>query len=280
VAETLGVEDRGGYYDTAGALRDMVPNHLFQLLSLIGMEPPASLGAGSIRDEQVKLLKAVHPFEPQDVPTHAVRAQYGPGKIDGQPVPGYRSEPGVDPHSRTETFVALKLNIDNWRWADVPVYLRTGKRLARRYTEIVIQFRRAPHMLFRNTPIATCLPNQLVLGIQPEEGLSLSFGAKVPGPVVRLDAVTMDFDYARAFGNRPSTGYERLLYDCMLGDATLFQRADMVELAWSLIAPIQEAWERSRDPLPEYPAGSRGPAEADELLARDGRHWHDGRPCS
>jgi glucose-6-phosphate 1-dehydrogenase len=177
--------------------------------------------------------------------------------------------------------VALKLNIDNWRWADVPFYLRTGKRLAERHTEIVIQFRRAPHLLFRNTAIASCQANQLVLNIQPEEGVSLRFGAKVPGPVVRLGTVTMDFDYHRAFGDRPSTGYERLLYDCMIGDATLFQRADMVELGWGVIAPVQAAWQDGATPGPEeYPAGSWGPRAAEELLARDGRQWREETPCS
>jgi glucose-6-phosphate 1-dehydrogenase len=209
-----------------------------------------------------------------------VRGQYGPGEIDGKPVPGYRQEPNVPPDSKTETFVALKLHIDNWRWADVPFYLRTGKRLKRRHTEIVVQFRRAPHLLFRNTAIASCQANQLVLNIQPDEGVSLRFGAKVPGPVVQLGTVAMDFDYAHTFGNRPSTGYERLLYDCMIGDATLFQRADMVEQGWSVVAPIQAAWQAGRDGLVEYPAGSWGPAAARELLTRDGRQWREEEPCS
>jgi glucose-6-phosphate 1-dehydrogenase len=281
VAETVGVEQRGGYYDTSGALRDMVPNHLCQLVSLLGMEPPASLDGDAIRDEQVKLLRSVRPLDRAEVAASAVRGQYGPGKVDGKPVPGYRQEPSVPRDSRTETFVALKWNVDNWRWADVPFYLRTGKRLAQRHTEILIQFRRAPHLLFRNTAIASCQANQLVLNIQPDEGVSLRFGAKVPGPVVRLGMVTMDFDYQRAFGDRPSTGYERLLYDCMIGDATLFQRADMVELGWSLVAPVQAAWRDPATPPPqEYPAGSWGPAAATELLARDGRQWREDAPCS
>ncbi len=203
VAETLGVEDRGGYFDTSGTLRDMVPNHLFQLLSLIGMEPPPALDADAIRDEQVKLLRVGPPAAPADVPREVVRGQYGPGPVDGKPVPGYREEANVPRDSRTETFVALRLGIDNWRWADVPFYLRTGKRLDRRHTEIVIQFRRAPHLLFRNTAIASCQANQLVLGIQPEEGVSLRFGAKVPGPTVRLGVVTMDFDYAARIRQSP-----------------------------------------------------------------------------
>jgi glucose-6-phosphate 1-dehydrogenase len=281
VAETVGVEDRGGYYDKAGALRDMVPNHLCQLVSLIGMEPPAALDGDAIRDEQVKLLKAVHPFAAEEVARLAVRGQYGRGQEGGKPVPGYREEPSVARDSRTETFAALKLTVDNWRWADVPFYLRTGKRLKQRHTQIVIQFRRAPHLLFRNTAIAACAANQLVLSIQPEEGVSLRFGAKVPGAVVRLGTVTMDFDYARVFGSRPSTGYERLLYDCMLGDATLFQRADMVELGWGVIAALQKAWQDpAADSLQEYPAGSWGPTAAQTLLTRDGRQWREEEPCS
>jgi glucose-6-phosphate 1-dehydrogenase len=280
VAEELGVERRGGYYDTSGALRDMVPNHLFQLTSLVGMEPPASLDGDAIRDEQAKLVKSVRPYSLDDVKTEVVRGQYGPGTIDGQPVPGYRQEPEVPRDSTTDTFVALKLRVDNWRWADVPFYLRTGKRLAKRYTEIVIQFRRAPHLLFRHTAITACQANQLVIHVQPEEGVSLRFGAKVPGPVVRLGAVTMDFDYQHTFGNRPSTGYERLLYDCMIGDATLFQRADMTELTWGVVAPIQEAWQRAgAGGLNEYPAGSWGPAAANALLSNDGRQWRERDEC-
>jgi glucose-6-phosphate 1-dehydrogenase len=256
----------------------MVPNHLFQLVSLIGMEPPPSLEADAIRDEQVKLLRSLRPLAAADVAARVVRAQYGPGTVDGREVPGYRQEPNVPRDSHTETYLALKLGIDNWRWADVPFYLRTGKRLDRRRTEIVIQFRRAPHLLFHNTAIAACQANQLVLGIQPEEGVSLRFGAKVPGPVVRLGTVTMNFDYAHTFGNRPSTGYERLLYDCMIGDPTLFQRADMVEVGWAAVAPIQQAW-AADGALATYPAGSRGPAAADELLQRDGRTWREEAPC-
>src|SRR6266851_2731187 len=244
VGETVGVEDRGAYYDTAGALRDMVPNHLFQLVALIGMEPPSSLDADAIRDEQVKVFRSIRPYSLDDVSQLVVRGQYDKGMINGKPVPAYREEPKVPRDSHTETLAALKLEINNWRWADVPFYLRTGKRLARRHTEIVIQFRRAPHLLFRNTAIAACQPNQLVVNVQPEEGISLRFGAKVPGPVVQLGAVTMDFDYAQKFGNRPSTGYERLLYDCMIGDQTLFRRADMSELGWAIVEPILQSWEK------------------------------------
>jgi glucose-6-phosphate 1-dehydrogenase len=279
VGETVGVEDRGAYYDSSGALRDMVPNHLFQLVALIGMEPPSSLDADAIRDEQVKLIKSIRPFSIEDVPKRAVRGQYTKGTVGGKPVPGYREEPKVPKNSHTETYAALKLEIDNWRWADVPFYLRTGKRMARRHTEIVIQYRRAPHLLFRNTAITACQANQLVLSIQPEEGVSLRFGAKIPGPVVKLGGVTMDFDYAQKFGNRPSTGYERLLYDCMIGDQTLFRRADMSELGWAIVEPIQKSWEQGGDGLAEYPAGSWGPEAANELMARDGRHWHEMGEC-
>jgi glucose-6-phosphate 1-dehydrogenase len=279
VGETVGVEDRGAYYDSSGALRDMLPNHLFQLVALIGMEPPSSLDADAIRDEQVKLIKSIRPFSVEDVPNHAVRGQYTKGTMGGKPVPGYREEPKVPKNSHTETYAALKLEIDNWRWADVPFYLRTGKRMARRHTEIVIQYRRAPHLLFRNTAITACQANQLVLSIQPEEGVSLRFGAKIPGPVVKLGGVTMDFDYAQKFGNRPSTGYERLLYDCMIGDQTLFRRADMSELGWAIVEPIQKSWQQGGDGVAEYPAGSWGPEAANELMARDGRHWHEMGEC-
>jgi glucose-6-phosphate 1-dehydrogenase len=270
-AETVGVERRGGYYDTAGTLRDMVPNHLFQLLCLTAMEPPISFDADIVRDEQAKILKAMQPFDDRDVLLRAVRGQYGPSPAG---MPGYRQEPMVSPTSRTETFVALKLFIDNWRWAGVPFYIRSGKRLSRRVTEIVVQFKRAPFVLFRKTAVERLEPNRLVLHLQPEEGISLSFGAKFPGPVVRLGAVDMAFNYADYFNATPQTGYERLLYDCMLGDATLFQRSDMVEAAWKVVAPIQNVW-GALEPreFPNYAAGSSGPQAADELLTKDGRSW-------
>ncbi len=275
VAETLGVEQRGAYYDHAGALRDMVPNHILQLVTLTAMEPPISFHADSVRDEQAKILHAIQPLAPEDVLTRAVRGQYGEGVIDGERVPAYRSEPHVAPDSQTETYVALKLSIDNWRWADVPFYIRTGKRLARRVTEIGIQFRRAPLVLFRETPVDQLSPNLLVLHIQPDEGISLRFGAKVPGPVVRVGSVNMDFNYEDYFGKEASTGYERLLHDCMIGDPTLFQRADMVEAGWGVVEPILDVW-KALPPrrFPNYPAGSWGPREADELLERDNRGWH------
>jgi glucose-6-phosphate 1-dehydrogenase len=273
-AETVGVEHRGGFYETAGALRDMVPNHLFQLLTMTAMEPPISFDADEVRNKQAEVLHATQPLSPEEVLTNMVRGQYGSGAIDGQRVAGYRSEPDVAPDSNTETFVALKLLIDNWRWAGVPFYLRTGKRLARRVTEIVIQFRRTPFVLFRNTTVKNLETNRLVIHIQPEEGISLSFGAKVPGSVMKLGLVNMDFDYSTYFGTEHSTGYERLLRDCMAGDATLFQRADMVEAGWSVIQPVLDVWHAlPARGFPNYVAGSWGPIEAEELLEKDGRSW-------
>ena len=275
-AEKVGVEQRGGYYEGAGALRDMVPNHLLQLVTLTAMEPPISFDADAVRDEQAKILHAIQHPSPEEAAERVVRGQYDAGEIEGEKVPGYRSEPNVAGDSTVETFVALKLLIDNWRWADVPFYLRTGKRLAARDTEIAIQFKRAPFMLFRNTPVERLSSNRLVLHIQPDEGISLRFGAKVPGPTVSIGAVDMDFDYEDYFGDTPSTGYERLLHDCMVGDATLFQRADQVEAGWSVVAPIQEAWKTAPPPdFPNYQAGSWGPKEADELLRRDGAEWEE-----
>jgi len=276
VAETVGVESRGGYYDTAGALRDMVPNHIMQLISLTSMEPPVSFQADAVRDEQAKILHAIQPLSSEEVLSRTVRGQYGAGIENNERVPGYRTEESVPPDSRTETFVAMKLAIDNWRWADVPFYLRTGKRLAAQTTEIVIQFRRAPFVLFRDTPVENLMPNQLVLHIQPQEGISLQFAAKVPGPIMRLGAVDMNFKYADYFGTQPSTGYERLLHDCMIGDATLFQRADMVEAGWCVVSPVLDVW-KALPPrnFPNYASGSWGPKDSDELLERDGRHWRN-----
>lgn len=276
VSETLGVEQRGKYYEGAGALRDMVPNHILQLITLTTMEPPTSFAPDAVRDEQSKILHAIQPISPEDVLTRAVRGQYERGYEDGVNVPGYREEPNVSHSSQTETFVALKLNIDNWRWADVPIYLRVGKRMKKRTTEIAIQFRRAPFVLFRETPVERLSPNILVLHIQPEEGISLRFGAKVPGPLVRLGAVDMSFHYKDYFGSEPSTGYERLLYDCMIGDATLFQRADMVEAGWGVVQPVLDVW-KALPPrnFPNYDAGSWGPKEAIELMERDKRKWNE-----
>ena len=276
VVETVGVESRGGYYDNAGATRDMVPNHIMQLITLTAMEPPISFEANAVRDEQAKILHAIQPFSNEDVLSKTVRGQYGEGAIDGQRVPAYRSEDGVPPDSRTETFVAMRLLIDNWRWAGVPFYLRTGKRLGGRNTHVVIQFRRAPFMLFRETSVENMMPNQLVLHIQPEEGISLRFAAKTPGPAMQLGEVNMDFAYADYFGQTPSTGYERLLHDCMIGDATLFQRADMVEAGWSVVNPALDVW-KALPPrnFPNYPSGSWGPKESEDLMERDGRRWRN-----
>ena len=274
VGETVGVEQRGMYYDTAGTLRDMVPNHIFQLISLTAMETPVSFDADVVRDEQAKILKALTPMTDEEVLTRTVRGQYGEGSVKGHRLNAYRNEPMVPPDSRTETFVAMKLFIDNWRWADVPFYLRTGKALPKRTTEIVIQFKRAPFMLFRKTAVEKLEPNRLVLYLQPDEGISLSFGAKIPGPVVQIGGVNMNFNYTDYFNATPQTGYERLLYDCMLGDATLFQRSDMVEAAWNVVAPILDVWEALPPRrFPNYAAGSWGPPEADELLVKDHRHW-------
>lgn len=276
VAETVGVEHRGRYYDAAGALRDMVPNHLLQLVSLIAMEPPNSFDADAVRDEKAKVLRAILPFEPLDVLRSVVAGQYAEGAVAGQPVAAYRAEPYVRPDSDTETFVAMKLLIDSWRWADVPFYLRTGKRLPTRATEIIIQFKRAPFMLFRQTPTEHLAPNLLVIRIQPDEGISLRFDAKIPGPAVRVGMVDMDFQYAKYFGDAPSTGYETLLHDCLAGDATLFQRADNVETGWGVVEPILNVWQGLPPKgVPLYQAGSWGPAEATDLLAREGRQWRN-----
>ena len=274
VAEKVGVETRGGYFDTAGSLRDMVPNHIFQLISLITMEPPISFDGNAFRDEQAKILRAINPFTPEDVLQETVRGQYGAGEIGGVKKIAYRSEPNVDPDSKTETFVALKFQIDNWRWAGVPIYVRTGKRMATRNTDITIQFKQAPLMLFRDTSIEKLTTNRIVINIQPDEGILLRFGAKVPGLNLEMRAVDMDFNYAAQFNETPNTGYERLLFDCMTGDLTLFQRADMTELAWKVIQPILDVWCAlpARD-FPNYESGSWGPKESDELLAKDGRRW-------
>jgi glucose-6-phosphate 1-dehydrogenase len=274
VAETVDVERRGKFYDATGALRDMVPNHLFQLLTLIAMEPPSCFAADAMRSEKAKVLDAIHTFSADQARRDAVRGQYGDGIVAGKPVSAYRRAAGVDPHSWTETYVALRLMIDNWRWAGVPFYLRTGKALSTRRTAIAIQFKQAPYALFRDTPIDRLTPNDLVLHIQPEEGASLRFSAKIPGPQVRIGGVEMKFDYEDYFRAPASTGYETLIYDCMVGDATLFQRADNIEAGWRVVQPVLDVWAEDRSAaLASYPAGSAGPAAADELLARDGRRW-------
>lgn len=279
VAEKLGVEQRGGYYDAAGALRDMIPNHIFQLVTLTAMEPPVSFDPDSVRDEQVKILQAIQPFSPEDTLHCAIRGQYAHGSIDGRPVPAYRSEDKVSGESNTETFAALKLSIDNWRWADVPFYVRTGKRMPTKHSSIVIWFKKAPFVLFRDTPVERLRSNFIEIHIQPDEGITLHFGAKIPGPIVKMGAVDMDFNYVDHFGEQMSTGYERLLFDCMLGDATLFQRADMVEASWKIVTPILDVWNAipARD-FPNYAAGSWGPEDSDHLLEKDGRRWKNEGP--
>jgi len=269
-AETVGVEARGRFYEKTGALRDMVPNHLFQLLAMIGMEPPISFDADAVRAKKTELLQAIHPIAPDN----AVRGQYAAGNVLGKSVRDYRREADVAPNSATETYVALKLGIDNWRWAGVPFYLRTGKVLSARTTEIAVQFRQAPYALFRNTPVERLPPNILMLRIQPDEGLSLSFSAKRPGADIEIDGVKMDFAYRDYFSPLASVGYETLIYDCLVGDATLFQRADTVEAGWRAVQGLIDVWAKApAEDFPNYAAGSAGPAAADRLLARDGRAW-------
>jgi len=274
VAESVGVEGRGGYYEHAGALRDMVQNHLMQLLTLTAMETPVGYRADAVRDEKVKVLRAIHSMTPEAVLENTVRGQYGPGTINGQPVPGYREEPGIAPDSLTETYVAIQFSIESWRWAGVPFYLRTGKRLPKRVSEIAIQFKAAPLMLFPTGPLSDIDPNVLAIKIQPDEGISLRFDSKVPGQVGQIRPVTMDFRYNASFGVESPEAYERLLLDAMLGDSTLFTRSDEVEESWSLITPIHQAWADAPAPqFPNYEAGSWGPHVADEFIERTGRKW-------
>jgi glucose-6-phosphate 1-dehydrogenase len=273
VAEELGVEGRGGYYDQAGVLRDMIQNHMFQLLALVAMEPPSSFHGEGVRNEKSKVLEAIRPMQPEEILAATVRGQYGEGGRGGTPVPAYRHEPNVAPNSKTETYAALKLQVDNWRWAGVPFYLRSGKRLARRSTEIVISFRRPPLLLFRRD-VDEIEPNRLVIRVQPDEGISLWVQAKRPGPTISLAPVKLDFSYKDFGAQLETTGYEQLLYDCMIGDATLFHRADMVEAAWKIATPVLDLWASlpARD-FPNYASGSWGPEAADQLIARDGRRW-------
>jgi glucose-6-phosphate 1-dehydrogenase len=273
VAEELGVEGRGGYYDRAGALRDVVQNHALQLVALTAMEPPVAFDAQSVRDEKLKVLRAVRPLAVEEMPRVTVRGQYTEGYVLGQKVPGYREEPSVDPKSGTDTYAAVKLQVDNWRWADVPFYVRSGKRMPKRVTEIRIQFKRPPHLTFGREQLRETEPNALILRIQPEEGISLKFSAKVPSGGIRLRTVNMDFLYLSSFVADAPDAYERLLVDCMLGDPTLFTRADEVEQAWVFIDAIEESWHRGQPPLELYKAGTWGPPGADRLLEADGRRW-------
>jgi glucose-6-phosphate 1-dehydrogenase len=268
-SETIGVEGRGAFYEPTGALRDMVPNHLFQLLSMVAMEAPNSFDAEAVRSEKAKVLQAIHAIEPDA----AVRGQYSAGAVQGHDVPGYRQEPNVAPDSRTETYVALCLQIDNWRWAGVPFYLRTGKRMHGRKTEVVVHFRKPPFALFRETEVEHLTPNVLTLNIQPTEGMTLSLSAKHPGPKMVLAGIDMRFRYEDAFNMTPNVGYETLLYDCMIGDSTLFQRADMIEASWAAVDPVIQHAKSSSDAPEFYDAGAAGPAGADALLARNGHAW-------
>jgi glucose-6-phosphate 1-dehydrogenase len=270
VAETIGIERRGKFYEMTGALRDMVPNHLFQLVAMTAMEPPVAFDAESVREKKADVFRAVHQVQPAD----AVRGQYGSRTIDKEKVRAYREEPDVAANSFVETYVALKLCIDNWRWAGVPFYLRTGKRLPKRWTEIAIRFKDAPLMLFGSESANVVKDNWLILQIQPDEGIRLKFNAKQPGPEMALDAVAMDFRYKDWFHQAPAVGYETLLYDCMQGDATLFQRADQVEASWRVVDALIRAWNAPPEEVfPNYAAGTPGPKAADTLLARDGRAW-------
>jgi glucose-6-phosphate 1-dehydrogenase len=269
VAESVGIEGRAGFYEEAGAVRDIFQNHLLQLLALTAMEPPIEFDAESVRNEKVKVLRAMHTPGPK----HVVRGQYGPGYIEGVAVPGYREEPGVAPDSTTETYVAAKLFVDNWRWADTPFYVRTGKRLARRETTVAIQFKRAPHPPFEAASADGARPNVLLLHIQPDEGVSLEIGAKVPGQGLSIRTVHMDFLYGGAFREGLPEAYERLILDAMLGDTTLFMRSDEVEEQWALVDAIVAGWRRDRPGFPNYAAGTWGPPGAEELLHRDGREW-------
>ena len=270
-AESVGVGDRGRYYDQAGALRDMVPNHLFQLLTLTAMEPPISFSAHAVRNEQVKVLRALDPLGNGSPDETSVRGQYG-ASDEGE---GYREAEHVDPNSATPSFVALALEVDNWRWSGVPFYLRTGKCMKRRSTEIAIRFKKPPFKMFQDTVIEKVHSNWLVMRIQPDEGISLSFGAKVPGAVMSMADVEMNFRYQDHFGAKPQTGYERLLFDSMLGDATLFQRADMVENGWRAVEPYLQHWEKTKPDFPNYSAGTWGPESSDELLAKNGHGWRN-----
>ncbi len=274
VAETLGVEHRGKYYDQAGALRDMIQNHLMQILCLIAMEPPVAFNADEIRARKVDVLRAIRPIPADNLRRYAARGQYGPGWLEGERVPAYRDEPDVDPDSNTETFAALKLFIDNWRWQDVPFYMRTGKRMAEDISRVMIEFRPVPHQAFPHSAVIDWQPNRLELDIQPNEGISLSFMAKQPGVTLQLSPKDMEFRYAEAFKTKPPEAYETLLLDVMQGDATLFMRADQVECAWSVVDPVLQVWDSVEDSnFPNYPAGSWGPESAETLIAQDGRSW-------
>ncbi len=274
-SETVGVEGRGSFYDATGALRDMVPNHMLQLLAMCAMEAPNSFSADAVRSEKAKVIQAIRARTPREAAADTVRGRYTAGTVHGKAVRSYRDEPDVARDSSTETYVAMKLAIDNWRWADVPFYVRTGKALSTRRTEIAVHFKHVPYALFRELPQQSLPPNDLVLHVQPEEGVSMHFEAKVPGQTMSISPVKMNFRYADWFEAEPNTGYETLVYDCMIGDATLFQRADNIEAGWAAVQPVLDAWSTGVGVPEDYRAGSDGPASADNLLARDGRRWRD-----
>jgi glucose-6-phosphate 1-dehydrogenase len=268
------VENRGGYYESAGAMRDMVQNHMLQLLALTAMEPPVLFDAQQVRDEKQKVFQAIRHINPDEVHRYSVRGRYTAGTVSGKTVPGYKTEKGISSTSRTETYVALKFNIDNWRWAGVPFYVRSGKRLPKRVTEIAVQFKKTPHHLFTGFPSDHLDQNNIVIRVQPDEGISLKFSSKIPGSSMRMRPVTMDFRYGSSFGGHLADAYTRLILDCILGDATLYARGDSVEVAWSLITPIHEGWtSNTRSQVYDYPAGTWGPKEAEDMLATDGRRW-------
>jgi glucose-6-phosphate 1-dehydrogenase len=273
VAEELGVEHRGTFYEQSGALRDIVQNHLLQVLALTAMEPPASFDANAIRDEKVKALRSIRPLEPQDLTRSVVRGQYTQGEIEGVEIPGYREEEGVSRRSNVETFLALELDIDNWRWAGVPFYLRTGKHLPHRVTEVALQYKQVPFLPLPPSAVTSVEPNTMVLNVQPEEGITLEFAAKVPGATFRVRGVALEFRYSKAFTEHAPEAYERVLRDAFLGDATLFIRSDEVDQAWQVVQPLIDAFDAGRVPLHFYPAGGWGPAEADQLLAPHGDAW-------
>jgi glucose-6-phosphate 1-dehydrogenase len=275
VAEELGVELRGGYYDHSGVTRDMVQNHILSVLSLVAMEPPTSISGDSVRNEKVKVLEAIRPMEPEEVLANTVRGQYGAGIIGGKNVPGYRIEPDVNPQSNTETFVAMKLEVDNWRWADVPFFIRSGKRLAAHTTQIVIGFKRTPLLLFGKGVEDNIMPNRLVIHVQPDEGITMDIHAKRPGPGISIANVPLDFSYQEFGEANAATGYETLLYDCMIGDMTLFHRYDSVDASWRIVNPILDVWQalHPRD-FPNYAAGTWGPEASDRLIEKSGHAWH------
>ncbi len=278
-AESIGVEGRGGYYQEAGALRDMIQNHLLQVLATVAMEPSAVFEATGVRDERAKLLRSIRTYKHSEVHQHTVAGQYGPARVGGKDLPGFRQEEGVDPQAMTDTYAAVTFQIENWRWAGVPFYVRTGKRMPKRVTDIAIRFNPVPHSLFMTEgeggeSIDTARPNMLILRIQPEEGISLRFSSKQPGAGMKLRPVSMDFNYGTSFGGRTPTAYETLLVDAMVGDATLYTRQDMVEASWTAVQPILEAWQEHKpEQFPNYPAGTWGPKESDEMLARNGHEW-------